>query len=117
MREKKPDIHIVAVEPSGSPLLSKGYPGGHGIPGLGADFMPETLDTSAYDEVIDVDDEDAYEATRSIARKEGILAGVSSGAALYAARVVASRPQSRRKCIVVILPDTGARYLSTEVFA
>ena len=116
LKEQNPDVKIVAVEPSGSPLLSKGTAGPHGIQGIGANFVPDTLDTSIYDEVITVNEADAYAAGRLVARKEGILVGISSGAAVHAAAELAKRPENRGKTIVVLLPDTGDRYLSTPMF-
>lgn len=116
LREKKPDVHITAVEPLKSPVLSGGDPAPHPIQGLGAGFVPTILDTTVYDEVITVDAVDAAEQARSLARKEGILAGISSGAALVAAGIMAQRPEFDGKLIVVVLPDTGERYLSTELF-
>lgn len=116
LKEKNPDIKIVAVEPYGSPVLSKGVAGPHKLQGIGAGFIPETLDTEIYDEVIAVKDEDAFEAGRMIAKKEGFLVGISSGAALYAACELAKREENKGKIIVALLPDTGDRYLSTEMF-
>ena len=112
LREKNPDVRIVAVEPAGSPLLSEGRSGAHAIQGIGANFVPEALDTSVYDEIITVSDEDALESMRALARTEGLLAGVSSGAAAWAAREVAKRPEFAGKRVVCLLPDTGERYLS-----
>ncbi len=116
LKEKKPEVRIVAVEPAGSPVLSGGMPGPHGIQGIGAGFVPEVLNTGIYDEVIVVSDEEAYTSARLLAREEGILAGISSGAALHAAATLAGRPENRGKRIVVLLPDTGERYLSTPMF-
>lgn len=116
LKEKNPDIKIVAVEPFGSPVLSKGVAGPHKLQGIGAGFIPETLDTEIYDEVIAVKDEDAFEAGRMIAKKEGFLVGISSGAALYASCELAKREENKGKVIVALLPDTGDRYLSTEMF-
>ena len=116
LKEKKNDIKIVAVEPSASPLLTKGVAGPHKIQGIGANFVPATLDTKIYDEVISVTDSDAYLYSKKLAISEGILTGVSSGAALCAAAKLAARPENFEKRIVVILPDTGERYLSTEDF-
>lgn len=116
LREKKPDVHIVAVEPAKSAVLSGGDPAPHPIQGLGAGFVPTILDTTIYDEVITVDAVDAAEQARNLARSEGILAGISSGAALVAARRLAERPEFAGRLIVVVLPDTGERYLSTELF-
>lgn len=116
LKEKKTDIKIIAVEPEGSPYLSKGKSGTHKIQGIGAGFIPEILDTRAYDEIITITDDEAYEASRHIARCEGYLVGISSGAALSAAIKVAKRKENLGKKIVVILPDTGERYLSTNLF-
>lgn len=116
LKSQNPDIQIIAVEPETSPVLSKGTPGKHGIQGIGAGFVPDTLDTSIYDEVITVADADAMEAARALARADGILTGISSGAALFAAAKIARRPENRGKTIVALLPDTGDRYLSTPLF-
>lgn len=116
LKEKNSAIHIAAVEPEGSPVLSGGRAGKHGLQGIGAGFVPEILDTGIYDEVITVSDEQAYEAARLLGRREGILVGISSGAALHAAIALAKRPEFEGKNIVVLLPDTGDRYLSTELF-
>ena len=116
LKEKNKDIKIVAVEPSGSPVLSKGVAGKHKIQGIGAGFVPDTLDTSVYDEVIAVSDEDAYYWANYTAKKEGMLVGISSGAALCAAVELAKRDENEGKLIVVLLPDTGDRYLSSGVF-
>ena len=116
LKEKNPNIKIVAVEPHDSPLLSKGKAGAHKIQGIGANFVPAALDTGIYDEIITVTTEEAYAAARALARKEGVLAGISSGAALHAARTLALRPENEGKNIVVLLPDTGDRYLSTDLF-
>lgn len=116
LKEKKPDIKIVAVEPASSPLLSKGYAGTHDLQGIGANFVPDILDTALIDEIIAVSDEDAYEAGRLLAKKEGILAGITSGAAAFAACELAKRPENAGKLIVALLPDTGERYLSTKMF-
>lgn len=116
LREKNPDIKIIAVEPKDSPVLSEGKAGPHKIQGIGAGFIPETLDTTVYDEIITVDSEDAFKAGRQLAQTEGVLAGISSGAALWAATVIARRPEAAGKRIVVLLPDTGERYLSTPLF-
>ena len=116
LKEQNPDINIVAVEPEGSPVLSEGKAGKHKIQGIGAGFVPETLNTSVYDEVIRVTDEDAFAAARHLARKEGILTGISSGAALHAAVELARRPENKGKTIVALLPDSGDRYYSTPLF-
>jgi cysteine synthase len=117
LRSKKPGVHIVAVEPAESPVLSGGSPGPHGIQGIGAGFVPGVLDTKAYDEIVQVDVAQARAAARRLARTEGLLVGVSSGAALHAAAVVAARAEHEGKLVVVVLPDTGERYLSTPLFA
>lgn len=117
LKTKNPDIKIVAVEPEGSPLISKGTAGAHGIQGIGANFIPETLDRNIYDEIIDIKDEDALEYGRLIAKKEGVLVGISSGAVLSAAIEVAKRPENKGKTIVALLTDTGERYLSTAMFS
>ncbi|MDR3280729.1 MAG: cysteine synthase A [Synergistaceae bacterium] len=117
LKSKKPGLSIVAVEPESSPVLSKGTPGAHKIQGIGAGFVPDVLDTKLYDEVFPVKDEDAFATGREIAKTEGLLVGISSGAALYAATQLALRPGNQDKTIVVILPDTGERYLSTAMFA
>jgi len=116
LKSKKPGVKIVAVEPTDSPILSGGLPGPHKIQGIGANFVPDTLNTAIYDEVITVSNEDAFEVGRQIARVEGVLVGISSGAALWAATVIAKRPENAGKTIVVLLPDTGERYLSTPMF-
>ena len=116
LKEKKPGVQVIAVEPAGSPLLSKGIAGSHGLQGIGANFVPTVLNTQIYDEVITVTEEEAYAAGRLLGKKEGILAGISSGAALHGAIEVAKRPSSAGKTIVVLLPDTGDRYLSTPMF-
>ncbi|MCQ2800967.1 MAG: cysteine synthase A [Bacilli bacterium] len=116
LKEQNPNIKVVAVEPFSSPVLSKGVSGPHKIEGIGANFVPETLDTSIYDEIIVVKDEDAFEKGRESARIEGLLVGVSSGAALAAAIQIAQRPENINKNIVVLFPDTGERYLSTMMF-
>ncbi len=116
LKEKNPDIRIVAVEPAASPLLSGGTAGSHGLQGIGANFVPDILDTSVYDEVIPVTEEQAYAAARLLGAREGILVGISSGAALHAALAVAARPENEGKTIAVLLPDTGDRYLSTPLF-
>ena len=117
LRTRKPDVRIVAVEPAGSPVLEGGQAGPHGIQGIGAGFIPAVLDTTVYDEVVPVADEDAFAAARALARTEGGLAGISSGAALWAAIELARRPENEAKTIVALLPDTGERYLSTALFA
>lgn len=117
LKSKNPNVKVVAVEPAGSPVLTKGTPGPNKIQGIGAGFVPETLDTDVYDEVIAVENEDAFETGRTLARKEGLLVGISSGAAVYAATVLAKRPENKGKVIVALLPDTGERYLSTPMFA
>lgn len=116
LKEKNPDLKVVAVEPEGSPVLSKGTAGPHKIQGIGAGFVPKTLDTAVYDEIITVSNEDAFQTGNRIAKSEGVLVGISSGAAVYAASVLARRPENKGKNIVVILPDTGERYLSTPLF-
>ncbi len=116
LREKNPEIKIIAVEPADSPFLSEGKAGAHGLQGIGAGFIPSILDTEIYDEIITVTTEEAYAAARLTVKTEGILIGISSGAALHAATVVASRPENKGKNIVVILPDGGERYLSTPMF-
>ena len=117
LKEKNPAIQVVAVEPAGSPVLSGGKPGPHMLQGIGAGFVPEVLDTRVYDEVIPVKDQDAFAVGRLLGKKEGIMVGISSGAAAWAAIEVAKRPENRGKTIVVLLPDTGDRYLSTPLFA
>ena len=117
LKSKNPNVKVVAVEPAGSPVLSKGTPGPHKIQGIGAGFVPETLDTKVYDEIIAVENEDAFKTGRTLARKEGLLVGISSGAAVYAATELAKRPENKGKVIVALLPDTGDRYLSTPMFA
>ena len=107
----------MAVEPAGSPVLSQGTPGPHKIQGIGAGFVPDTLNTEIYDEVIAVENEDAFETGRALARNEGLLVGISSGAAVYAATQLAKRPENKGKVIVALLPDTGERYLSTPMFS
>lgn len=116
LKEKKPSVKIVAVEPESSPVLSKGVAGTHKIQGIGAGFVPEVLDTKVYDEIIPVSNEAAFETGRLIGRSEGVLVGISSGAAAYAAVELAKRPENAGKTIVVLLPDTGDRYLSTPLF-
>ena len=117
LKSKNPDIKIAAVEPEGSPVLSRGTAGAHKIQGIGAGFVPDTLNTGIYDEVITVKNEDAFETGRLIARTEGVLVGISSGAALCAALQLARRPENKGRNIVVLLPDTGERYLSTAMFS
>ncbi|WFR57762.1 cysteine synthase A [Anaerocolumna sp. AGMB13025] len=117
LKSKNPDVKIIAVEPSASPVLSKGTPGPHKIQGIGAGFVPKVLNTGVYDEIITVDNEDAFATGRAIAKHEGLLVGISSGAATWAATQVAKRPENAGKTIVVLLPDTGERYLSTPLFA
>jgi len=117
LKEKNPDIRIIAVEPEGSPLLSRGVAGAHPIQGIGANFVPETLDKTIIDEIITVSGEAAFAAGRKIASCEGILVGISSGAALFAACEIARRPENKDKTIVVLLPDTGERYLTSAMFA
>ena len=117
LKSRKADVKVVAVEPASSPVLSKGTPGAHKIQGIGAGFVPEVLDTKVYDEIIPVADEDAFAMGRKIGHKEGVLVGISSGAAEHAAVELAKRPENEGKTIVVLLPDTGDRYLSTALFA
>ncbi len=116
LRQKNPDVRIIAVEPADSPVLSGGKPGPHKIQGIGAGFVPKTLNTSVYDEVITVTSDEAFKAARSAAKTEGLLVGISSGAALHAAMQLASRSENAGKMIVVLLPDTGERYLSTGLY-
>ena len=117
LKSMNPDIKVIAVEPAASPILSGGKPGPHKIQGIGAGFVPETLDTGIYDEIITIENEDAFEMARAIATKEGILSGISSGAVLKAAEIVGKRKENEGKTIVVLLPDNGERYLSTPLFA
>ena len=117
LKEQNPAVKVVAVEPAGSPVLSKGTAGAHKIQGIGAGFVPEVLNTAVYDEVIAVENEDAFEAGKKVGRKEGILVGISAGAAVWAAIQLAKRPENKGKTIVALLPDTGDRYLSTPLFA
>ena len=117
LKSKNPDVKVVAVEPAGSPVLSKGTAGPHKIQGIGAGFVPDTLDTDIYDVIITVENEDAFETGRTLARKGGVLVGISSGAAVYAASQLAKRPENKGKVIVALLPDTGERYLSTPMFS
>ena len=116
LKSKNPNVKIVAVEPESSPVLSKGVAGPHKIQGIGAGFVPETLDTKIYDEIIPVSNEDAFATGKAVARTDGVLVGISSGAALFAATQIAKRPENKGKTIVVLLPDTGDRYLSTPLF-
>jgi cysteine synthase A len=115
LKEKNPNIKVVAIEPAASPVLSKGTPGPHAIQGIGAGFVPNTLNTDIYDEIITIENEAAFATSRAIAREEGVLVGISSGAALYGATVLAKRIENAGKNIVVLLPDTGERYLSTAL--
>ncbi|MBQ1441184.1 MAG: cysteine synthase A [Clostridia bacterium] len=117
LKSQNPNVKVVAVEPAGSPVLSKGTPGPHKIQGIGAGFVPDTLNTEIYDEIITVENEEAFAAGKALARREGILVGISSGAALHAATILAKRPENKGKLIVALLPDTGERYLSTPMFA
>ena len=117
LKSRNPDVKVVAVEPASSPVLSKGVAGSHKIQGIGAGFVPAVLDTKVYDEIIAVENEDAFATGRMIGRKEGVLVGISSGAAVWAAIQLAKRPENRGKTIVALLPDTGDRYLSTPMFA
>jgi cysteine synthase A len=116
LKAQNPNVKVVAVEPAGSPVLSKGVAGPHKIQGIGAGFVPDTLNTKIYDEIIAVENDDAFKTGREIAHKEGVLVGISSGAAVYAATVLAQRPENKGKVIVALLPDTGDRYLSTPLF-
>lgn len=117
LKSQNPNVKVVAVEPAGSPVLSKGTPGPHKIQGIGAGFVPDTLNTAVYDEIITVENEDAFETGRTLARNGGLLVGISSGAAVYAATELAKRPENAGKIIVALLPDTGERYLSTPMFS
>ena len=117
LKEQNPAVQVVAVEPAGSPVLSKGTAGAHKIQGIGAGFVPEVLNTAVYDEVLPVENEDAFAAGRKVGRAEGVLVGISSGAAVWAAIQLAKRPENKGKTIVALLPDTGDRYLSTALFA
>ncbi len=116
LKSQNPNVKIVAVEPASSPVLSEGKPGAHKIQGIGAGFVPETLNTDVYDEIITVENEDAFKTGKAIARNEGVLVGISSGAAVWAATELAKRPENKGKTIVALLPDTGERYLSTPMF-
>lgn len=116
LKAKNPDVRIIAVEPATSPMISKGYSGAHGLQGLGPNFIPKILDKELFDEILTVKDDDAFRTGKEIARTEGVLVGISSGAALWAATRVAKRPENAGKLIVVILPDTGERYLTTPMF-
>ena len=117
LKTQNPNIKVVAVEPAGSPVLSKGTPGPHKIQGIGAGFVPDTLNTDIYDEIITVENDDAFETGRTLARKEGLLVGISSGASVFAATELAKRPENKGKIIVALLPDTCERYLSTPMFS
>ena len=117
LKSKNPDVHVVGVEPAGSAVLSGGKAGKHGLQGIGAGFVPKVLDTSVYDQIIPVTEEEAYAAARELGRSAGVLVGISSGAALFAAQKLAALPENAGKTIVVLLPDTGDRYLSTDLFA
>ena len=117
LKSQNPDVKVVAVEPASSPVLSKGTPGPHKIQGIGAGFVPDVLNTGVYDEIIAVENEDAFATGRLIGHSEGVLVGISSGAALWAAIQLAKRPENKGKTIVALLPDTGDRYLSTPLFA
>ena len=116
LKKQNPQIKVVAVEPASSPLLSRGTAGPHGLQGIGANFVPKVLNTQIYDEIFPVTEAEAYAAGRLMGRREGLLVGISSGAALHAALQLAKRPENRGKTIVVLLPDTGERYLSTPLF-
>ena len=117
LKSQNPDVKVVAVEPTGSPVLSKGTPGAHKIQGIGAGFVPAVLDTKVYDEIIPVENEDAFATGKKVGKAEGVLVGISSGAAVWAAIQLAKRPENKGKTIVALLPDTGDRYLSTPLFA
>ena len=116
LKEQKKDVRVIAVEPADSPLLSKGKAGGHAIQGIGANFVPDTLDTSIYDEIVAVESNDSFDAARELGKREGVLVGISSGAALWTAIQYASKQENAGKSIVAVLPDTGERYLSTALF-
>ena len=117
LKSKKPEVKVVAVEPASSAVLSTGVAGAHKIQGIGAGFVPDVLDTRIYDEILPISNEDAFAAGKLVGRKEGVLVGISSGAALHAAVELAKRPENAGKTIVVLFPDTGDRYLSTPLFA
>ncbi|MBQ7172084.1 MAG: cysteine synthase A [Clostridia bacterium] len=117
LKEQKPSVRVIAVEPASSPVLSGGAPGAHKIQGIGAGFVPDVLDTAIYDEILPVENEDAFAAAREVGRREGVLVGISSGAALFAAITAASRPENEGKTVVVLFPDGGDRYLSTALYA
>ena len=116
LKEQNPNVKIVAVEPASSPLLTQGHAGPHGLQGIGANFVPDNLDRGILDEILTVTDQDAYETGRALARREGILVGITSGAAVWAAAELARRPENQGKTIVALLPDSGERYLSTPMF-
>ncbi len=116
LKEKNPNVKVIAVEPKSSPVLSEGKAGAHKIQGIGANFVPNTLDQNIYDEIITIENDDAFESARNVAKSDGILVGISSGAALKAATIIANREENKGKTIVALLPDTGERYLSTELF-
>ena len=117
LKSQNPNVKVVAVEPAGSPVLSKGTPGAHKIQGIGAGFVPAVLNTGVYDEILTVENEDAFATGKKIGKSEGVLVGISSGAAVYAAIELAKRPENKGKTIVALLTDTGDRYLSTPLFA
>ncbi len=117
LKEQKPSVRVIAVEPASSPVLSGGAPGAHKIQGIGAGFVPDVLDTAVYDEILPVENEDAFAAAREVGRREGVLVGISSGAALFAAITIAKRPENAGKTVVVLFPDGGDRYLSTALYA